>query len=495
MGASSKSDFRRVDKYVSLPPMTSRPVRWTFAGLLFVYAVVMFAMACRRFQVFAHDTGDIAFYDNVFWWTTHGGRPFFSTLADYNTFGQHAAFFLVLLAPFYWLVPGPTTLAFLQTACLTLSAIPVFLISRRAIQDERWAVWLALTYLLLPGIGAQNVNQFEEPCFVPIFLMWGYYFFLEERFGMFVLFGVLTCSVRENAPLAVVMFGVYALMVRRSWKWVLTPLIGAGVYFVLVIEVVMPWFRAGHLWHCMQMFQYLGKTPGQIVFNALTHPLAVLSNLGSLRNTRLMVFLFGPMLLLPLLSPASLLALPDLAIFLGADYPVVKTIQYHYHVTSSAALFVGAILALPKAVRWLNARFGDGPWLNRLTQSLLIATLAVTPIWIRPKEYIPRANQAALDHALQAVPPGRSVIVPLRLVSRVSQRPHFANLAVLKERPEYAAQFEYILLDSREERYTQGVKPGWNDSEYEKVFAEDGVYVYRRRAGEGDWKYRPDWIR
>ena len=471
--------------------MTSRSVRWSFAGLLFVYTVLMFAMACRRFQVFAHDTGDIAFYDNVFWWTTRGGRPFFSTLADYNTFGQHSAFFLVLLTPFYWLVPGPNTLALLQTVCLTLSAIPVFLIARRAIGDERQAVWLAMTYLLLPGIGAQNVNQFEEPCFVPIFLMWAFYFFLEERFGMFLLLGALTCLVRENAPLAVAMFGVYALMVRRTWKWVVTPLLGAGVYFVLVIEVIMPWLREGHRWHCMEMFHYLGRTPGEIVSNAVAHPIAVIQNLCSLRNARLLFFLLVPMLLLPLLSPASVVALPDLAIFLGADFPVVKTIQYHYHVTSSAALFVGTILALPKVARW----FGGGPSLKRLTNLMLLLTLAAAPVWIRPKEYIPRPNQAALEHALKAVPAGHSVIVPLRLVSRVSQRPHFANITVLTNRPEYAAQFEYILLDTREERYPQAVQPGWNDAEYEQVFAENGVYVYRRRAGEGDWKYRPEWIR
>jgi hypothetical protein len=262
-------------------------------------------------------------------------------------------------------------------------------------------------------------------------------------------------------------------------------LIGGTVYFWLVLFVVVPALRRSEPWHGTNYFTYLGHQPGEIVWGALTHPGAVLQNLSTRWNARLVVLLFGPMLLLPLASPASLIALPDLSIWLLSNLTVVKVIQYHYNVLTSSALFVGTILALAKT----------GRWRGRLIATLVVATLALTPVWIHPAEYRARPNQAALERALQIVPVDRSVLVPLRLGGHVAQRPHWGNLFLLRDRPEYAAQFEYVILDTREERYPQVVAPGWDDANYEQVFAEDGVYIYRRRAGEGNWKYRPDWIR
>jgi hypothetical protein len=68
-------------------------------------------------------------------------------------------------------------------------------------------------------------------------------------------------------------------------------------------------------------------------------------------------------------------------------------------------------------------------------------------------------------------------------------------LLLLRDRPEYAAQFEYVILDTREEHYPQVVAPGWDDVHYEQVFSEDGVYVFRRRGGDSSWSIGPDWVR
>jgi uncharacterized membrane protein len=464
--------------------MTSRTGRVILACVLCAYAAVFFALAWRRFQVFGHDTRDFAFYDNMFWWTLHC-RPFFVTPMDYSNFGAHAGFLWLQVLPAYWLAPGVLTLILMQTLFLTAAAIPVYLIARDTLRDERCAVLLAMTFLFLPGIGSQNVNQVEEPSFIAVYLLFAFYFFLKERFGWFLLFALLACLGRETVALSVAMFGLYALLLRRPGKWVWTPLVGCAAYFGLVVFVVMPAFRGSGAWHGTKFFTYLGHTPGEILTNALTHPGAMLQNLCTRWNARLVIFLFGPMLFLPLASPASLVALPEMSIWLLSDSTVVKVIQYHYNVLTSSALFVGTILALAKA----------GRWRGRLTGAILVATLALTPVWIRPSEYRPRPNQAALMRALQMVPPDRSVLVPLRLGGHVGQRPHWGHLLLLRDRPEYAAQFEYVILDTREEHYPQVVAPGWDDVHYEQVFSEDGVYVFRRRGGDSSWSIGPDWVR
>jgi uncharacterized membrane protein len=484
MGVPSKSDFRRVDKYVSLPAMTSRTSRRILACVLCVYAAVFFMLAWRRFQFFGHDTRDFGFYDNMFWWTLRG-RPFFVTPMNYCNFGAHAEFLWLQLLPAYWLAPGVATLILLQTVFLTAAAIPVYLIAREKLRDERLAILLATIFLFLPGIGSQNVNQVEAPSFFALYLLLAFYFFLKARFGWFTLFALLACLGRENVALSVAMFGVWAAVARRPCRWTWAPVIGGATYFFVVLFLVMPAFRGLAVWHGTKFFGYLGQNPGEIVTNAITHPAAVLRNLFSRWNLRLVLLLFGPMLFLPLASPASLIALPDLSLFLLAEPPVLKVVQYHYNVLTSCALFVGAILALSKTDRWRRP----------LIWAMAAATLAAVPVWLRPSEYRPRPNQDALVHALQLVPPDRSVLVPLRLGGHVAQRAHWGHLLLLRDRPEYAAQFEYVILDTREDRYPQIVQPGWDDRNYELLSAEDGVCVYRRRSGEGDWTIGPDWVR
>ena len=110
------------------------------------------------------------------------------------------------------------------------------------------------------------------------------------------------------------MFGIYALILRRPWKWVVAPMVMGAAYFWLAMNVIMPYFRRGHPWHVMRMFSYLGDTPGAIVLNAFTHPFAVIDHLLEYQNVMYVIMLVQPMARIPALfaSPASLLALPDL---------------------------------------------------------------------------------------------------------------------------------------------------------------------------------------
>ena len=253
-------------------------------GLLVgVYIIVFYWLACRRYDFFRTDTGDFALFNNMFWWTLHG-RPFYASALGFSNFGIHSSLLWVQLLPIYWLFPGVKTLIFMQTVFLGICAVPMYLIAKQLLDDHRAALIFAAAFILFPSIVSQNVNQVEEPSFIAVYLLFAFYWFITQRFGLFMVFAFIACLGRENVPLAVAMFGVYAAVLRRGPKWIIAPVALGGIMFAVLTFVLMPWFRQGFHWHVMGMFSYLGKTPGEIVGNALAHPGLVLDHVLNAQN-------------------------------------------------------------------------------------------------------------------------------------------------------------------------------------------------------------------
>ena len=101
-----------------LPPY-AKPL----ATLVGVYVLVFFYLAYRKYAFFGTDSGDLGYFDNMFWWTVKG-RIFYSSELEYTNLGMHTAFQWAQLVPIYWLFPGVPTLIFMQTLFLGATATP-----------------------------------------------------------------------------------------------------------------------------------------------------------------------------------------------------------------------------------------------------------------------------------------------------------------------------------------------------------------------------------
>jgi uncharacterized membrane protein len=459
--------------------------------LIGVYVVVFFLLAHRRWAVFGNDTSDFGYFNNMFWHTVRGDF-FYASATGGSNLAVHTAFLWALLIPAYWLIPGVPTLIFLQTLFLGICAWPVYLIARRVVQDHTAALILAAAFILLPPIVSQNVNQIEEPSFIAVFLLFAFYFYQMERFGPFMLFAGISCLGRENVPLAIAMFGVYALIQRRAWKWIVGPPAMAIPYFLLALYVILPHFQQGAQWHAMRMFKYLGNTPTAIVWTALTDPGRVLGHLTSQENLTYFVFLIQPLgWVLPFLSPASLMALPDLAINLLSDNTALKVINWHYNVITGCFIFVGTIYAVGRYA----PRFGQNQVRSGAT-AILLLSIAHWFLWFFPHQYQRLPHHESLVRAMRAVPPDKSLIVPVRIQGHITSRAHYDQLNYFRQNPGYARQFEYVILDANERQYPPLITQEFFDSfyknpEYRMVFAENNVFVFQRLGGESDWKIKP----
>lgn len=455
--------------------------------LISVYGLFFFWLAHRRFAVFGNDTSDFGYFNNMFWYTVRG-KFFYATASGGSNLGVHAAFLWALLIPAYWLVPGVPTLIFLQTLFLGLCAWPVYLIARRIVEDHATSLLLAATFILLPPIVSQNVNQIEEPSFIGVFLLFTFYFYMQERFGLFMLFGAISCLGRENVPLAIAMFSAYAWFQRRGWKWIVAPPAMAIPYFLFAIYVVIPHYHQGEQWHAMRMFKYLGDTPGSIVWNALTEPGRVINHLTGQENVTYFINLVQPLgWVLPFFSFASLMALPDLAINLLSDNGALKVINWHYNVFTACFLFIGVIYTV--------RRFG-GAQVRVWAASLLLLTAAHWFLWFFPRQYVRLPYHDTLVRAIEVVPPDKSIIVPVRIQGHITSRARYDQINYFSQNPAYAKQFEYVILDGNERQYPPAITQEffnqfYKSPDYQMIFAENNVFVFRRLGGESDWKIKP----
>lgn len=469
-------------------PSYAKPLAVVVSG----YVLVFFWLAYRQYAYFGTDSGDLAYFNNMFSWTLRG-RPFYVSAIGYSNLAVHAAFLWGLLVPAYWLAPGLPALLFMQSLFLGATAVPVYLIARQVLQDHRTALVMAVAFILLPPIVSQNVNQVEEPALVAVFLLFAFYFFIMKRFGLFLLFSGISCLGRENIPLAIGMFGIYGLILRRGGKWVIAPLVMGSVYFWFAMFVLMPYFRQGHEWHVMKMFTYLGDTPGSIVLNAISHPTIVLQHLLEQQNVTYVTLLLQPMgWVLPFLSPASLMALPDLAINTISDNGAMKVIPWHYNVVTGCFLFIGTIYAVKKLGQRLRHRYQGNPEIV-MAVILLMLSISQWVTWFSPQHYRKLPYQETLLRAIAAVPPQKSVLVPLRLVSHIALHDRFTNLSLFLSKPACAEQFEYVILDANERQYGPLITQEFFDSfyrnpKYKVVFAEQNVFVFQRLGGESDWR-------
>jgi len=126
------------------------------------------------------------------------------------------------------------------------------------------------------------------------------------------------------------------------------PILTGGVYFLLVMFVLIPWARSGLV---QQGSIYWGLLP-QLAEHQASGPIAIMSKVQTLAvqlvspiNVRYARDVFLPLAFVPLLGGWPLLmALPFLGFALFASTWTYHTIYYHYAATMLPCIFVAAAL-------------------------------------------------------------------------------------------------------------------------------------------------------
>jgi uncharacterized membrane protein len=428
-----------------------------------------------------------------------------------------------------WLIwPSPAVLLIGQAIIVCLAAWPAYRLGLRILGDSRAALAGALALLFYPSLGYAVLNEFHPVTLAIPLLLFAFLYLDEGRLLVAAPFLVLAALCKEEVPLVIAFMGLYFAWRRRSWRPLLIT-VAAGLYFLVVVRVVMPHYRVGGSPFVGRYSAY-GSSLGQIARNLVLHPGATMRGLATRVNARYLWQLLWPFGLAPLLSPlTTLIALPEYVLNGLSSVSYQHRATNHYVSAEVPLLFAGALFGLARLAGWLG-------WLRRartrpvqppappLTQpaqspaesperaptqltehtpgrspartlailaglllcAALVGNYVLGPLPFglpgakaSPGRYAMTAHAAVIERAIRLVPPGAIVSAQNRIGSHLSAR------RVVYLFP-YVGNARYVIVDATgfepHSRIRAVALALVRDSRYVLLFSHDGVTVYRRTA-------------
>jgi len=324
---------------IKLPAYSS--IVW---GLICLFIVVVSIVNYRRYYCFDYMDMDLAAYSQIMWNLAHGS--FYSSLLGVNFLGHHAHFILLFLVPAYFFFQSPLLLLFLQSALLSFSAYPIFLIARDEISEQA-GLWMVIIYLLYPAMGYTLFYEFHVPVFATVFLSFMLYFFIKGRFSLFSLFVFLSLCCQENISLLIMPMGVFALFKKRSAKWVIMPMAAGALWFFIVVGKLMPYFNKNTV-EFVGIYSQFGNSLPEIFSHLITRPLQTAKFIFMPQKIKYLMQLFGPLSFLSVFDSHILVAGLIFLQHLLSSRSAECMIEYHYDAEMIPFIFVSGIYGLKK---------------------------------------------------------------------------------------------------------------------------------------------------
>lgn len=168
------------------------------------------------------------------------GNGFTNTFAGKidNSLSFHGCFILALFAPLFKIFPDGRLLYFIKEIFLLASAIPIYLLICECVPGSSVHRLILLLLYLASGF---MVGFYESEIHLQLislpFLIFAYYFYKHQRFSFFMMALVPCLLSKESYAFTTMMWSFIALLEKRSWKWILWPLV-AGAAELIIYSLV-----------------------------------------------------------------------------------------------------------------------------------------------------------------------------------------------------------------------------------------------------------------
>jgi uncharacterized membrane protein len=295
------------------------------------------------------------------------------------------------------------------------------------------------------------VSDFHPVALACPLLLFAWWHLDEDRLWAFALLAALAIATKEHVGLAVGAIGVwYAVRHRAPRAGAAIAVAGASVA-ILAALVVVPHFAAAGV----SAFESRYESP----------------SLDG-RDVSYLAALLLPLALLPLAGPLALLAaIPELGLNVLSVTVTQTSVKTHYAATVVPALLVATVFGVAR----LGARLAYVAAAAALAGAVVLGPLG--RIHIRAD-----AHDAAARRALALVPGGAPVSATNTLGAHLSARGRIFSFPVLREAT-------WVVVDERRLTFLDSLQPErarpalaalQRDPQWRRVFAEDGILVFRR---------------
>jgi len=456
-------------------------------ALVILYTTFWTTITILRHHSFQSTGLDLGLFEQSLWTTVNQGKLLFNNLFGASELGDNAYVFLLLIVPIYAIFQHTETLLFLQSLALGLGAIPVYWMAKQEL-GLKYCWLFASLYLLYPALHQMNWFDFHPEAFAVPLLLFAFYFYSRGHIRRFLLCVALTLTVKTDAALVVGALGAY-LMAQNLWgkskpkvgfRTAIFITAAAALWLALWIGFLLPLLKGGSYIYIADRFLAQGLTFG-------------------LERVEALLWLFGPLAFLPLISPILVIALPSIIENMASNWPPQYMMLGQYSAYIVPVIFVAAI----KGVKVLGNR---GMNLHRAFPAiclLLVFSTAITIGFVESRYYgiserwHPPSEQhvLALERAVELVPPDASILTQNNIFPHVSRRGNAYSNSVSgnhaarepgdsveeiteKVTRKTISEVEYVLVDTSP---TLSWLLGLTDIEgFGVQFAADGVFLLKR---------------
>jgi len=300
-----KQHFYKIPVIVLGRKIANLDDRVILAVLIFFIAAVFLSLSFIRHNSFSSNC-DLAIYDQIVWNSAHGRFFNSSLMGDINSLGNHFEPILLFLAPLYWIFPGVIALFCVQSLALATAIIPLYLLSKRQLNNRFLVFVFIFLYLISRGIQGVATFDFHTDCFLPGLIFWAYYFIISGRMRGAAWMCLLMLLCKENAAILVMGFGTFAF-IKKETRIFGIALIASGICaWLLVTKFIIPFFSRSQGDYQYYYWLPFGATLWDNCVFLFSHPIRLVMYFFDKEKLEYYLHIFGPSGFLAFLSPAHL---------------------------------------------------------------------------------------------------------------------------------------------------------------------------------------------
>lgn len=268
-------------------------------------------------------------------------------------FNVHASFIYYLALPIYAIFKNECVLFVIQAVCMMGGVIPMYLIAKARNFNGFARVAVCMMYIFYGGIVTPCYYEYHENSFLPTLLMWLLYAVDRRKPVLIYIMTVLTCIVKEDAPLYAICIGIYLFAEEKGRKRIhgLIMTVVSGIYFILINQWLGE-YGDGEMMASTRFSNLIleeGDGLMSIVGNVLKNPGYFFSMFVQEGTVLFLVQILMPLLFLPFMTNKLrrfmlLVPLVIMNLVIGATYAAAASIGYQYIFGPSCLVLYLAVL-------------------------------------------------------------------------------------------------------------------------------------------------------
>ncbi len=304
-----------------------------FTGLLTSFKYLLHLTPCYDFGIFTQ----------MFNYMKETFQPLTTCERDklLSHFAVHFSPIYYLLLPFFYLFPSPVTLLIGQGAIIASGLIPLYLICKKYKFSNGATVLFALCYVLLPSMANGCFYYLHENKFLTAIILWLLYTLEKDKWVPTIIFTILLCAVKEDAPVYAAIIGLYFIMSRRRVSKG-AGIMGFAIVYFVVVSYFMSKYGLGTMNYRYNNFIYDNSDSLVTVIKAvILNPIYAVYESFDEEKIKFILQMLVPIAFMPLMSKKPsriILFIPFFLINIMTDYIYQFDINFQYTYGSAALL-------------------------------------------------------------------------------------------------------------------------------------------------------------